>query len=515
MSLLNRNPIENNIKTISQNYKNRIILTEKPNASNRFKSKLNKLEEYYKRMILLDPSNPNIGLYSIKSLFISKQIDGLRCKTEIEKKLQTKKDLYNLTQANQGKIEKNEIFNMEKIIYELKNKDMTLLNKLQNMNLEKKNEEEMKSLQKEKEDNIKELKKVYAQIKAREGLLLKKKGEIVNLSTKLKTMNLEYNRRISRKVNEEIKSSVVIIHREEENEHLNRMKDLFNSKVKEYEERNKRINLEIEKINSEIGKIKNESKGILDRQEKIKLDMERIRKELVIHYHKTLIEGMDVREEGLVWIILSIWRMESEVIIDYFPEYLDEISIDYLFNQARRLIEKKFINSKLTMLKEKIKRIIEKNTFPDYINNTFKTEINNKKINEMTIKHRLTMKNNVFHNDNNKNLNFNKISNDFESLTKDNAYKDFLENIVNEVKGLESRKKGIESEFGEMKVKEIDRIYDEFKNNDYEKRYSCSIENLFKALFGKESHSSDMIYIMTKERELDENIKRIKFRSIR
>lgn len=56
-----------------------------------------------------------------------------------------------------------------------------------------------------------------------------------------------------------------------------------------------------------------------------------IRFDLLNHYKKVLKEGKDLRSEGLCWIIKAIWGIGETVMFSYFPNFLDEKCVKFLF----------------------------------------------------------------------------------------------------------------------------------------------------------------------------------------
>ena len=48
--------------------------------------------------------------------------------------------------------------------------------------------------------------------------------------------------------------------------------------------------------------------------------------ELSNYYHNLLYEGLDVRQEGLCWIIKAIWQIGANVQLTYLPTFLDNSS---------------------------------------------------------------------------------------------------------------------------------------------------------------------------------------------
>jgi hypothetical protein len=94
--------------------------------------------------------------------------------------------------------------------------------------------------------------------------------------------------------------------------------------------------LYLEKYRNEKLKL---SKKLNDKNKEIKLvgtKLKEIKNKLMLHYHTLLREGLDTRQEGLVWLIKAIWNLNEDVIMSYLPNYLDEKAIDYIFNAARK-----------------------------------------------------------------------------------------------------------------------------------------------------------------------------------
>ena len=65
----------------------------------------------------------------------------------------------------------------------------------------------------------------------------------------------------------------------------------------------------------------------------------KIKNELLSHYHDILYEGKDIRKEGLSWVILAIWNLKSEILPSYFPKFLDETSIKFLLNYSKNKVK--------------------------------------------------------------------------------------------------------------------------------------------------------------------------------
>ena len=68
------------------------------------------------------------------------------------------------------------------------------------------------------------------------------------------------------------------------------------------------------------------------------------------YYHKKLYEGLDIRNEGLIWIIKAIWNLGKNIKMSFFPNFLDKYSIDYLFKAAHKSYE-------ITIIKNEIHKL--------------------------------------------------------------------------------------------------------------------------------------------------------------
>ena len=156
-------------------------------------------------------------------------------------------------------------------------------------------------------------------------------------------------------------------------EKVNKIKQEIKIKIKELEE--KKISL-IEKIDV----CENELK-------KFKEIHQNIKEELLVHYHRLLMEGKDTRKEGLSWIILAIWNLKSNVLLSYLPRFLDQNIVLFLFEYSSLLKKIKETEKKIQELalklkehKENIKNITNKNN-DNIVNNYIykkEEEYNNK-----------------------------------------------------------------------------------------------------------------------------------------
>ena len=94
-------------------------------------------------------------------------------------------------------------------------------------------------------------------------------------------------------------------------------------------------------------------KGLND----LKIELNKIKDELMKHYHKLLFEGKDTRNEGLSWIIRAIWKLRMNVIMSYLPKFLDEKSIEFLFKYSDKLVEMEQIQKNIEKKNDYLKKI--------------------------------------------------------------------------------------------------------------------------------------------------------------
>ena len=88
------------------------------------------------------------------------------------------------------------------------------------------------------------------------------------------------------------------------------------------------IKREKSKITAEIHKLENEKEELKDKKEKLI-------EHLYLYYLDLLKEGNDTRNEGLSWIVREIFNLGKNVLISYFPIYLNDSAIIYIFKQAK------------------------------------------------------------------------------------------------------------------------------------------------------------------------------------
>ena len=119
--------------------------------------------------------------------------------------------------------------------------------------------------------------------------------------------------------------------------------------------------LKIKQLNEKKKEIVQKIKACENDMKNFKEERNKIKKELLIHYHNLLLEGKDIRKEGLSWIIKSIWNLKSNVLLSYLPKFLDEQSISFLFSYSMKKIKMHSIYKIIQELSVKLKQKEEKN----------------------------------------------------------------------------------------------------------------------------------------------------------
>lgn len=123
-----------------------------------------------------------------------------------------------------------------------------------------------------------------------------------------------------------------------------RIENTINLLIKEYEEEYKEYKRNISKLSIQIKEI---SENIL-KLENLKEEVIEI---LNSHYHRVLFIGKDCREEGISWTVKKIFLLKKDVIEEFFPWYLDEKGVEYIFNIVRIDMEKDILKESILKMK--------------------------------------------------------------------------------------------------------------------------------------------------------------------
>ncbi|OMJ91450.1 hypothetical protein SteCoe_6035 [Stentor coeruleus] len=87
-----------------------------------------------------------------------------------------------------------------------------------------------------------------------------------------------------------------------------------------------------------------------------KKELKTHREEIVMLYCRALKDGKDIRNDGLRWVIKSLWNMNECVPISAFPKFFDDDSAHFLLMMAEKDLELEHCINKLDQLRKEIKR---------------------------------------------------------------------------------------------------------------------------------------------------------------
>ena len=313
------------------------------------------------------------------------------------------------------------------------------------------------------------------------------------------------------------------------------------NKILEIQKELKDLKKPLTLLNNEINELKNNEKNT--------------KVELLKHYLELLYVGKEVRNEGLIWIIKSIWKLGENVPISFMPKFLDFDAIQFLFNYAKISTELEYIKKLIRELKHKLKEkvnntqisngsiikeeLTSRNNMFNIINSNFKDKTNFMKkfseSNRIIIPRKnsvLFNRNNIFRKKllysssspdlmknifNNSNINMEEqnekkfeIKSTMSQISKildkkkDELYFDKMPEI-NEINNFQKKIISLNKQLEEMKKKEIQRIFKEYTDNEYEKVYHAPIEIVLGALIGEHARNIQMNnYNIYKKGYLDE-----------
>ena len=249
------------------------------------------------------------------------------------------------------------------------------------------------------------------------------------------------------------------------------------------------------------------------------------RNQLLNIYHLELYEGLTFRTDGLATLIRSIWNLGVNVDINYMPSYLDKLSIDFLFDKARRLIKisemrqiieenqldfENSVNAWKKTVNENSKDSSEEKTDENF----FKTGVmdrynymnkypNSKKFMEDYNK-KYFSKADTFEIKLNKNKKLFKSKN-IPATIIDKHHK--IEKLKILLNNLLEKNDGIEK-------KEIQRLCREFTTNNYQDKYHVSVDVIMGALCGEEKRNEALTFFAKYQKEYKEGKQLIQFHKL-
>ena len=290
----------------------------------------------------------------------------------------------------------------------------------------------------------------------------------------------------------------------------------------------KRMQLQTTKddLTIKLSQLKTELTDIKTKFTQSKLKITETTSQLMDHYKQLLYEGLDVRTEGLTWIIKAMWNLGEDVPIEFFPSFLDFNAVDYLFTVAHKSIEINNLNEKINTIKRGLREsmlLSQDNNNVIESKRTEKVESSSSKTDEFfrtsifPIKNKRMIKalsmSNIYmpqkKEKNNNELTLKQINSMIQNSKK--KLNDNVLNYVDKLEELNLQKKNIELELINLKNNEMNRIFKEFMENDYQRRFDVVIEIVVAALVGSIKKHAELVKIAKKKRQYKEDMQQIRF----
>ena len=298
----------------------------------------------------------------------------------------------------------------------------------------------------------------------------------------------------------------------------------FTQMKQQRENRIKFLEENIKLKEDELKTLKEKQNDLIKQCKEKKNFIYKLRKQLLNIYHINLYEGLNFRTDGLCSLIRSIWNLGVNVDVSYMPSYLDNDSIEYLFDRTKRLID----ISKMRQLIEENKKEFEQslkqwkqanldennkatnNTNSD--SNFFQTGVMEKYSYDYMDKYPRSKQ---FMEEYNKKYFPKQEKIELNSKKKiEFKSKNIPYGIIDKHNKIEKLKYLLKTliEQNDLKEKkEIERLCKEFTNNNYEEKYNVSVETIMGALCGEEKRNEGINFFNKFQREYKEGKKLIQF----
>ena len=514
-------PIINNHKDKSKSTVYKPIITLTKNVCRTYRKENNKIKKTLEIIHKLNLES------NIKDIYLEE--------IKLEKKREKINNNIEIQERRLGIIQKKDSDSEEKEEEKDKDKIINLINN--EINAEKMGtKEKEKKIEKAYHRSLKELQKI-------ENDIASSTKDILELNKKIESGKLEIN--VIKQYGENFDKKQINLEvptRVKEKKNTNRIKSLSNIKpsrkrmsvalkindiekeskilIKKFqrEEKQKQIKSKVNTDIEELHRLQKENEKLKEKYAEKKTQILELKKELINIYHSLLYEGLDFRGPGLTTFIINIWNLGINVDKNFMPTYLDKISIDFLFNKARQIIEKNklkkqieeaeidFINS-LKKWREK-EHLSKTNNLGDF----FKTKISeDESFYEYYPKTKIFMDN--YRKKNEKNEEIDKVEN-FKVNSSSFKSVNIPDIIMEKYRKIEKSKflfQSFKNQMDKDEKNEVLRISREFFFNEYERKYKVCIETIINALCGDDHKDAQLNYYNKIKKEYKDNLKKIEF----
>ena len=294
------------------------------------------------------------------------------------------------------------------------------------------------------------------------------------------------------------------------------------SKMKiQRDERLKYVKQNITIEEEELKQLEEKQKELIKQCKEKKTIIYKLRHRLLNIYHINLYEGLNFRSDGLATLIRSIWNLGVNVDINFMPTYLDNLSIDYLFDRTKRLIEiskmRQIIEENEKEFEENLKQWKQNNIAEDSKESDNGTDSNFFQTGVMQKYNYMDKypKSKQFMEDYNRKY-FPKNDKFEINLKQKNEFKskNIPYSIIEKYNNIEKLKyllKNLIDQNDNKEKKEIERLCKEFISNNYAEKYQVAIETIMGALCGEEKKNEGIILFAKYQKEYKEGKKLIQF----
>ena len=235
---------------------------------------------------------------------------------------------------------------------------------------------------------------------------------------------------------------------------------------------------------------------------------------LMLFYKELLFKGKSVKNDGLVWIIKTIWYLGENVPLSFMPQFLDFESIDYLFQLAHKQLEIEYCSKKIREMKLNVKKEISVKYKEDIKKLNISNKIENAEndnysyLDKKKIYLKIEKKNQKLVNKNKKDV-YRNLVKEFDEKKLPFEIMDLPE--INRINKIKKHIEKIKNEIVQLKKNEVKRITKCFIENDYEEKYHVNIETVLAALIGEDAKDTEMNKYNLNKKNYITKLKKIRF----
>ena len=289
---------------------------------------------------------------------------------------------------------------------------------------------------------------------------------------------------------------------------------LQTQKKKEFENFQYSQKEKVLKLKNDLKKMENELIRIDKYLENNKKQEKEIINRLMVFYKELLFKGKNVKNDGLVWIIKTIWYLGENVPLSFMPQFLDLESIDYLFKLAHKQLEIEYFTKKIREMKLDLKKDISVKYKDDIKKLNMSNKIENADNNNYSYLDRkklylkIKKQKKKLVNKNQKDV-YRNLVKEFEEKKHQFEIIDLPE--LNKINKIKKHIEKIRDDIIQLKKNEVKRITKCFIENDYEEKFHTNIETVLAALIGEDAKDTEMNKYNINKKNYITKLKKIRF----